>query len=259
MYVVGRPELSLHGVWMAAVLGCGPGAALSHESAAELWELRPGQRNGSIHISVPSAARRRRPGVVTHRRTFGSVDLTRHHNIPVTTPTRSLIDLALLLPLGQLEAAINEADKRNLVNPEALRKALEALKGQPGVAALRTVLDRRTFTLTDSELERRFRPIARRAGLPPPLTQCRLNGFRVDFYWPDLGLVVETDGLRYHRTPAQQTAALRRDQAHSAAGLTPLRFSHAQVTYESEYVEAMLRGVAQRLNTTEAPGAPGYE
>ena len=131
------------------------------------------------------------------------------------------------------------------------------MKGQPGVAVLRAVLDRRTFSLTDSELERRFGPIARRAGLPLPLTQRRVNGFRVDFYWPDLGLVVETDGLRYHRTPAQQTADLRRDQAHSAAGFTPLRFSHAQVTYESVYVESMLKDVAQRLKTAGAPAVAG--
>lgn len=72
------------------------------------------------------------------------------------------------------------------------------------MAVLRELLDRQTFTLTDSALERLFLPIARRAGLPPPLTGQLVNGFRVDFHWPALALVVETDGLRYHRTPAQQ-------------------------------------------------------
>lgn len=62
-------------------------------------------------------------------------------------------------------------------------------------------MDRRIFTLTDSALERRFLPIVRRAGLRMPRTQVHVSGFRVDFYWPDLGLVVETDGLGYHRTP----------------------------------------------------------
>src|SRR4051794_12349880 len=70
--------------------------------------------------------------------------------------------------------------------------------------------------------------MAARAGLPRPQTQIYLNGFRVDFYWPDLGLVVETDGLRYHRTPQQQARDRLRDQAHAASGLTPLRFTHAQ-------------------------------
>jgi very-short-patch-repair endonuclease len=93
------------------------------------------------------------------------------------------------------------------------------------------------FTLTESELERRFLPVARAADLAEPLTQHSLDGFRVDFYWPDLGLVVETDGLRYHRTPATQTRDLRRDQAHTRAGRTPLRFSHWQIAHEPRRVD----------------------
>ena len=69
---------------------------------------------------------------------------------------------------------------------------------------LRELLDRSNFSLTDSELERRFLPLAHSAGLPPPQTRRRVNGFRVDFFWPELGLVVETDGLTYHRTPVAQ-------------------------------------------------------
>jgi very-short-patch-repair endonuclease len=80
-----------------------------------------------------------------------------------------------------------------------------------------------------------------------------VNGFRVDFYWPELGLVVETDGLTYHRTPAQQAEDRRRDQAHTAAGLTVLRFTHAQVRYEPGYVEQVLRAVARRLQSSR-PG-----
>ena len=81
-------------------------------------------------------------------------------------------------------------------------------------------------------------------GLPPPQTGELVNGFKVDFYWPNLGLVVETDGLRYHRTPAQQTRDRRRDQAHTLAGLTTLRFTHAQVCFEPGYVSDTLAGIA---------------
>ena len=79
------------------------------------------------------------------------------------------------------------------------------------------------------------------------MTQVWVNGFKVDFYWPELGLVVETDGLRYHRTPAEQAADRLRDQTHTAAGLTPLRFTRAQVRYEPAHVEAVLDKVARRL------------
>jgi very-short-patch-repair endonuclease len=74
-----------------------------------------------------------------------------------------------------------------------------------------------------------------------------VNGFKVDFYWPTLGLVVETDGLRYHRTAAQQTRDRVRDQVHTAAGLTPLRFTRAQIRFDAVGVEATLRAVARRL------------
>ncbi len=115
---------------------------------------------------------------------------------------------------------VNEADKRDLVDPEALRIALDDYAGEPGVKPLRTLLDRLTFRLSDTELEVLFRPIAAQAGLPVPLTKEMVNGFEVDFYWPDLGLVVETDGWRYHRTPSAQTRDALRDQTHTASGLT---------------------------------------
>ena len=80
-------------------------------------------------------------------------------------------------------------------------KALDEHAGEPGVGRLREILDRRTFRYTRSELERVFIPLARQAGLPMPLTSVDVNGHEVDFYFPDLELVVETDGLTYHRTP----------------------------------------------------------
>ncbi len=137
-----------------------------------------------------------------------------------------------------------------LVTPDRVRKALDEMPSRRGVGVLRKLMDRETFTLTDSELERRFLPIAASAGLPHPLTQQIVNGFRVDFFWPDLGLIVETDGLRYHRTPTQQARDRLRDQAHTAAGLRPLRFSHSQVRYEPDYVRQTL----VRVSGARSPG-----
>jgi very-short-patch-repair endonuclease len=111
--------------------------------------------------------------------------------------------------------------------------------------------------MTDTELERRLLPIARRAGLPIPLTQVYVNGYKADFYFPDLGMLIETDGLRYHRTPAQQAEDRRRDQAHTAAGLVPLRFTRAQVRFEPGHVEEILTAVARRLRQRQRPGALG--
>lgn len=247
IYAVGRPDVSRRGLWLAAVMSCGSDAVLSHYSAAGLWGIRRDERSVT-DVSVPLDIRRRRPGIRVHRRVLASDDVTDRHGIPVTVLALTLVDLAHGLGRAGLEAAINSADKLDLIDPDRLRAAIVAYAGRPGVAALREVLDRRTFTLTDSQLERRFLPIASRAGLPLPATGRYLNGFKVDFFWPDLGLVVETDGLRYHRTPAQQARDRLRDQAHAAAGLTPLRFTHAQVRYEPRYVELTLRAVARRLD-----------
>ena len=167
--------------------------------------------------------------------------------IPVTQPVRTFLDIALELPDNRLEHAINEADKLDVIDADALRRALEDYPGQPGVRPLRRILDEHTFRLSDDELERLFRPIAVAAGLPIPLTKHMLDKFEVDFFWPDLNLVVETDGWRYHRTPSAQTRDALRFQTHTAAGRTPLRFSHRQVKHEPAHVRRILSATAANL------------
>jgi hypothetical protein len=207
VYAVGRRELTNEGLLMAAVLACGDGAVLSHESAAWVWGIVKA-RGQVIEVSVPGDRNPRRAGIRVHRRV--APKQTRHHGIPITSPTQTLIDLAPRLDATRLERAVNEAVNRDLVDPDRLG---EAVKDTPG--RLRTILDRDTFTLTDS-VEQLFLPIARAAGLPKPLTQVHVNGFRVDFYWPELDIVVEADSLRFHRTPAQQRRAQRRCRARPA-------------------------------------------
>jgi predicted transcriptional regulator of viral defense system len=247
VYAVGRPHVTDHGRWMAAVIACGAGAVLSHSSAAALWRIGS-EKRGLVELSLPNLARRCRPGLQIHQRpSLQDRDTTVEYGIPVTTPTQTLVDMAPRLDRRGVERLINEADKYDLVHPPELRRALDERSGELGVACLREILDRRTFRLTKEELERRFLPLASKAGLPVPLTGQWVNEFEVDFYWPDLGLVVETDGLRYHRTPAEQARDRLRDQAHTAAGLTQLRFTHEQVRYEPEYVRKILAQTASRF------------
>lgn len=243
---------------MAAVLACGDGAVLSHSSAAALWRIGF-EEHDVTELSLPSPFQRRHHGFRIHRRPSLNPerDLTYEYGIPVTAPVQTLIDMALRLDRPGVERMINEADKYNVAHPPGLRRALAERSSEPGVAKLRHILDRRTFRLTKEELERRFLPLARKAGLPTPLTGRWVNEFEVDFYWPDLGLVVETDGLRYHRTPAEQARDRLRDQTHTAAGLTPLRFTHEQVRYEPDHVLAVLRATARVLaeRTVQSVGA----
>jgi very-short-patch-repair endonuclease len=255
VYAVGRPTLTQLGRWMAAVLACGDGAALTHGSAAALWGI--GVERGEIEVAVPSAAPRHPRGVRVRRRpALLSSSLRTHRSIPVTDPIQTLVDLASRLGPKSVERAVNEADRLDLVNPPRLRRALVHHRGERGVARLRHLLDHRTFRLTREELERRFLPLARRAGLPVPLTKQIVNKFEVDFFWPDLGFVVETDGLRYHRTPAEQARDRLRDQAHTAAGLTQLRFTHEQVRYEPDHVLQVLSETACRIAERGTASAP---
>jgi len=284
VYAVGRPEVTDRGRWMAAVLACGPHALLSHRSAAALLGIRK-PWNGPIEVVVPGDIRRRRACIRTYRRTSwtagaGGVAGAAPGDggassgsgsdragvdgvpwpllpsfvgpIPVTGPIVTLVDLATCLPVGQLEAAVNEADHRDLVNPEVLRTALDLLPRRAGLCRLRDLLDAATTALTATELERLFLPLARQVGLPVPETQAEPGSHRVDFYWAELELIVETDSLRYHRTPFKQAADKRRDNAHAASGLTTLRFTHGQVTSEPDYVRAELRTTVRRMAARRA-------
>lgn len=245
VYAVGRPDLTREGVWMAAVLACGPTAVLSHTSAAALLGIVDRQRR--IEVSVSNGRRRRRDGIRVHRPTCLPLeDLGTFNGIPVTSPVRTLIDLATCLPAGRLERAVNEADVKDLVDLETLRGALKGRAGQHGVRAVRELINRHTFALTRSELELWFLPIARHAGLPLPETRVRVNGFEVDFHFRDLGLVVETDGGRFHRTAMKQTRDREREHAHIEAGMLPLRFTHWQVRHDPRRVRATLESAARQ-------------
>ena len=243
VYAVGRPDLTREGLLAAAVLACGEGAAVSHAHAAELLGIGPAA-SGPVEISLPGNAGRR-TGIRPHRRsTFQATECKR---IAVTTVAQTLVDMAPRLSRDALETMIGKADQRRLTNPEKLRRALDHMPRQPGLGVLKRTLDRRTFVLTHTELERLFVPLAFAAGFPKPLSQRKVGSSRVDFIWPELGLVVEVDGLTYHRTPAQQAADLVRDHANSARGLTTLRFTHEQVKYQPDYVRSVLAKVRRRL------------
>lgn len=248
---------------MAAVLACrhdGPpanDAYLSHGSAAALLGIGV-EDSGCIEVSVRGDHRGSRPGIRVHRRSnLGRDDVGLYRDIPVTSPAQTIIDLAVRLDRISVERMVDEADRLDLIAPPMLRAALAHHSGEPGVARLRSWLDRRTFRLTRSRLERLFLPLAKDIGLPVPETKAWVNGFEVDFFWPELRLVVETDGLRHHRTPAQQSRDRLRDQAHAAAGFAHLRFTHEQVRYEPEHVRAVLGDIARRLgvNREEAGAA----
>jgi very-short-patch-repair endonuclease len=186
-------------------------------------------------VPVPRAPRI--PGITVHRRVRFEIRI--HKGIPATSPLDTVIDLALPLDDGGLERTINEAVNRDLIDLDELRVAARGRS-----SAIVRHLEQDAFVVTDTILEQKLLRIVRKAGLPLPHTQRRLPGGRVDFYWPELKLIVEADSLRFHRTPSQQREDRLRDQRNLAAGIRTLRFTHWQVVREPGHVAAILRAVA---------------
>jgi hypothetical protein len=226
VYAVGHERLSPTGRRLAAVWAYGERAALSHRSAAVAWGLRGG---GAARIDVTVRARSvtPRPGTRPHL-TTRPVETTTLGPLPITTPARTLLDLAAVVAPHQLDAALKQADVLELFDLRTLEALLGAHPRHPGRKRLAAALERE-LPLTLSDLEDRFLALCDAHALPRPAVNARPLGFRVDFLWPDRRLVVEADGWRYHRTRAAFEADRARDQVLSAAGYVVLRFTHRQI------------------------------
>jgi very-short-patch-repair endonuclease len=222
VYAEGHPRLTLQGRFLAAVVACGDRAVLSHRSAAALWGVLP-EGGPRIDVTVPSTSgRSRRGAMIVHRSPLGAHEVTRKDGIPVTTPARTVLDLAAVVSRRELERAIDEAAYLRLD-----LSGLEPRRGRRGGAAIARVLDehRAGATRTRSELEERVLALCRRAGLPAPEVNASVEGFTVDFAWRAQQLIVETDGWQAHGTRAAFERDRRRDARLTAAGWRVLRLT----------------------------------
>jgi hypothetical protein len=237
VYAVGHRRVTASGRWMAAVLAYGPGALLSHRSAAALWELMPSARS-LIDVTV-ERQRRAVSGVAVHRtRRLRASDRARQDGIPVTSVMRTLADLADVARPDQLRRAVEEAEARGLFD----LRALPDLRGRPGRGRLqRLVADYTVPPPTRSELERRFLGLCREAGLPPPGVNVLVAGILVDAVWEAHRLVVELDGHTYHRTRAAFEEDRRRDTALQVAGYRVVRVTQRRLTEAPGAVLAAVR------------------
>jgi hypothetical protein len=187
VFAVGHRVLGRRGRWMAAVLACGPGAALSHASAAALWEMRP-SASAWIDVSVRRSGRKKRPGLRMHRpRTLRSDKVTEKDGIPVTTAARTILDMAAELPASRLERLLDQAEIRELTDYPSLDALARAHPGHRGAGKLRHALRAHEAgtNLTKSGLEILFQDLCRRHGLPEPRVNHRVRGKEVDFLFED--------------------------------------------------------------------------
>lgn len=243
VYAVGHTILTREGRWLAAVLACGEGAALSHRSAAALWGIRP-TAAARIDITVSHTSGVRSSSAIVVHRTRRPVTATKRHGIPVTTPGQTLADLALALPRRPLEKAIELAEARRL--------HVAIPDGHPGSQRLTDA--RPLLVTTDSPLEDAFLALCDTYGIPRPLVQRVVEGYRVDFCWPEERLIVETDGYEHHGTRAAFERDRLKDAHLTVRGWRVVRFTQPQVDEEPAYVAGVVISVRSRSPST--PGSP---
>jgi very-short-patch-repair endonuclease len=228
VYALGHAALRAEGHRLAAVLACGPDAVLSHRTAAAHWGLlRTDQTR--IDVTAPRG-RHGAPGIRLHRsRSLDARDTTHHEGIPITTVSRTLLDLASAARPSELERALAQAERLQLYDHRAIQATIARSNGHRGTGTLAQATSR-TPKWTQNEWEAEFLQQLRDAGLPEPQTNEPFDapdhGHCVpDYHWPEHRVIVETDGWETHRTRHAFRADRAKDAALTASGHRVLRFT----------------------------------
>jgi very-short-patch-repair endonuclease len=259
VYAIG--PLTQRATWMAAVLAVGPLAVASHGDAAALHGVRTANRS-PVHVTVPRRARARRGIAVHETAELLPRDRTKIDGIPVTSISRTLLDLADVLSRTQLRRAYEQAEGLRILDLRAVHDVLGRANGRRCAAALRALVsyDPTSAAETWSELELRFLDLVREAGLPVPQVNVVVEGFVVDVYWPAADLVVELQGYAYHSS----REAFERDHARLArlklAGYEVMALTWRQVTEEPAWVAGAIQSMLGRSaleGVSRGPADPG--
>jgi very-short-patch-repair endonuclease len=237
VYRTGHAPFTRRGRFLAAVLACGENAVLSHRRAAVLLGLLKGGPAWS-EVTVSTQHGRKLAGILVHRSPLPPGDVMVYDGIPVTTPGRTLIDLADVLSTRGLERVFDQAEFLRLDCT-----ALRVIPGRRGALRLASVLaeHRPGTTPTRSELEEAMLALCREAALPAPEVNSHVEEKEVDFVWRERGVIVETDGWRAHGTRRAFERDRLRDAELTAAGWRVLRVTHARLEREPQALTAQLR------------------
>jgi very-short-patch-repair endonuclease len=240
----------------AALLACGPGALLSHLTAARLLKLVP-ERTGPVEVTVVDRNPTRPRGVKVHRtQRLHRSDLRFKERLPLTSPARTLLDIAEELPERETERALDEGLATNIVRIGEIRDAIARNPGRHGAAVLTALLDQRTgSTISRSEAEEQMSKLIRAANLPRPEMNYPLLGFNADFAWVEHRVVLEVDGYPFHSTKTAFERDRRKDAALKGAGWDVVRISRNQVFHDSYAVIALVAMAIARAQTCARSGA----
>jgi elongation factor P len=254
VYAVGHPSVPLEGRFLAAVKACGPGALLSHHSAAALWGFVQWAERFP-EVTVIGTAPHAHPGLRIHRTTRLDLDdRTRHRGIPVTSPARTLLDLAATLDPRPLRSATRRAQSLQRVNLRQLADVLARHPRRRGSARLARVIATGPAP-TRSELEDVVLDLILRGGHVHPDVNVPyfVEGRRTvpDFRWPEHRLVLEADSTTWHDNPLAREDDAERQALLEAHGERVLRVTWAQAIASPGRTLARLRVAGAPYN-----GAP---
>jgi hypothetical protein len=228
----------------AAVLACGPGALLSHESAASLWGFF---RRWSFPLHVTARAERERPGIVTHRcRSLHRADNSLQHGVRVTAAARTVLDIAPGLPAKKLTRLVNDTRRENHLGLDALRDVLDRNPYHPGTKLLRPFLEE-PGNPTDSEFEDAFRAFIAKYELPTPVINIDRKAGRADAFFPEHGLIVELDGWEFHKDRQAFEDDRERDAENLRIGVATMRITRDRFDNSADREAARLREILDRL------------
>ena len=245
VYAVGHSALSRRAHEWAAVLACGPDAALSHNTAGSLWDLVKPSR--IIHVTTPRS-REGHAGLAIHRtRRLDPIDRATIDGLPVTSLHRTLVDLADSLTQPNLEKAIHEAEVQRLFDLKQLEQAQSRVPGRKGRHRLRRACEvYRPPPFTRSEAEVMFHAFLTERGLPAPQANATRAGYELDCWWPEQRLDVEIDGATTHQTTKAFHADRRRDRELGREGIQVVRVTWKDLTTGRAELERDLSEILAR-------------
>jgi hypothetical protein len=249
VYSTTHAPLTREARWLAAVLACGPGALLSHISAAVALGMRTTDPP-VVDVTTPRG-RKQRPGIRLHRPSLQPLPEERREvsGVPLTSPARTFLDCASLLGDWSLTQMLSAAERAGYFAPDDLAARLPAGgRGRAGVANVRRVLGRYASApgLIRTGLEQRCWQVCVEHGPPLPETNVFVAGYEVDFLWRELMLIVETDGGPWHSTVVDRDKDARRDAVHRALGYEVARITDSEME-APERVAAWLAETLGRL------------
>ena len=255
VYAVGHAASVELGPETEALLACGPGAVLSHLTAARLLHiLRNEPPDAPIHVTIAGRHGPAPDGVIVHRTNhLPDEDIREREGLPVTSPARTLLDSAERLSQTELDWSVDEAIQQGLVSAGILARVAAAAPGRHGASKLQKAAARHANTgITRSEAEKWFRALIADSGLPMPEFDHLMLGYRYDAYWPEYRLVVEIDSGQWHSIQPKVEHDTAKGAAAVAAGLTLIRFTAAQIKHQPLVV---LARAAQAIAHAEARAA----